>query len=137
MRKKTDATSVEPLVTYCSKCKSQDKDPIPAVRRYTSDRIQGVWQKAKSEDRPMFILSGLLGLIDAMTPIRLYEKLLRPEDVGSMVDLVAHQLLWYKFNSVEYVTKDIASALEARPYHDLMAAACKREQVKMAVTKGG
>jgi len=85
----------------------------------------------------MFILSGLLGLIDAMTPIRLYEKLLRPEDVGSMVDLVAHQLLWYKFNSVEYVTKDIASALEARPYHDLMAAACKREQVKMAVTKGG
>ena len=51
------------LVTYCSKEKRKDKTPLPAVERYLSERIQRVWAWARSEDRPMLILSGLLGLI--------------------------------------------------------------------------
>jgi hypothetical protein len=82
----------------------------------------------------MLILSGLLGLIGPDTLLRYYDKLLLPQDVGEMVDVVAHQLLWFKVDSVEYVTKDIWTDVGLKPYHDLLAAACKREQVKMVVT---
>ena len=122
------------LVTYCSREKRPDKSPIPAIDRYVSDRITEVRRRANAENRPMLILSGLLGLIHPDTLIRYYDKLLLPQDVGEMVDLVAHQLLWLKVDSVEYVTKDIWTDARVRPYHDLLAAACMREQVEMVVT---
>ncbi len=122
------------LVTYCSKDKRKDKKPLPAIERYVSDRIEKVWQKAQRENRPMLILSGLLGLVRPETPIMWYEKLLMPDDVGAMVDLVSHHLLGLRVEAVEYVTKDLWLAPEVKPYHDLLAAACKRQHVEMTVT---
>jgi pheromone shutdown protein TraB len=122
------------LVTYCSRKKRRDKAPIHAIDRYVSVRIEKVWRRANAENRTMLILSGLLGLIRPDTLIRFYDKPLLPQDVGQMVDLVAHQLLWLKVGSVEYVTEDIWTEVQVRPYHDLLAAACKRERVKMVIT---
>ena len=124
---------MKPLVTYCSKKKRRDGLPIPAIDRYISSRIMQVSKQAKQDGRDMLILSGLLGLILPTTPIRFYDKLLRPKDVGRMVDLVAHQLSWFNVESVEYITEDIYSDPLIRPYHDLLAAACKRERVEMVV----
>ncbi len=81
----------------------------------------------------MLILSGLLGLIRPETPIRFYDKLLLPEDITPMTGLVAHQLLWFGVDRVEYFTKDIRISVELRPYHDLLAAACQSSQVEMIV----
>jgi hypothetical protein len=122
------------LVTYCCKEKRKDKKPISAIERYLSCRIKKVWEKAQREERPMLILSGLLGLIRPETPIMWYDKLLMPEDIGYMVDLVAHHLLSFQVTAVEYVTEDIWLDPSVKPYHDLLAAACKRQHVKMDVT---
>jgi hypothetical protein len=124
---------VSTLVTYCCKDKRSDSDPIPAIERYCSWRIKYVWRKAQAEDRPMLILSGLLGLVRPETRIRFYDKLLLPQDVGPMVDLVSHQLLWFGVDQVEYFTRDVQCNAEVRPYHDLLAAACQREHVEMVV----
>jgi hypothetical protein len=122
------------LVTYCSKEKREDRAPLPAVERYLSERIKGVWARSQSENRPMLILSGLLGLIRPDTPIMWYDKRLMPDEVGGMVDLVSHQLLGFGAEAVEYVTKDIWLAPAVKPYHDLLAAACKRQGIGMVVT---
>jgi hypothetical protein len=122
------------LVTYCSKKKRKDRNPLPAIRCYLSDRINTVWKKAKREERSMLILSGLLGLIRPDTPIMWYDKLLMPHEVGGMVDLVSHQLLWLHVEAVEYVTEDLWLEPSVKPYHDLLAAACKRQGVEMTMT---
>ena len=121
------------LVTYCSKEKRGDTTPLPAVERYLSERIKGVWARSQSENRPMLILSGLLGLIRPDTPIMWYDKLLMPDEVGGMVDLVSHQLLGFRVEAVEYITRDIWLAPAVKPYHDLLAAACKRQGIEMVV----
>ena len=122
------------LVTYCCKEKREDKTPLPAVERYVSERIKSVWERSQSENRPMLILSGLLGLIRPDTPIMWYDKLLTPDDVGGMVDLVSHQLLWFRVEAVEYITNNIWIEPALKPYHDLLAAACKRQNIEMLVT---
>jgi hypothetical protein len=35
---------------------------------------------------------------------------------------------------LEYITKDIWLAPAVKPYHDLLAAACKRQDIEMVVT---
>jgi len=82
----------------------------------------------------MFILSGLLGLIQPKKRIMWYDKLLMPNDLGGLVDLVAHQLLQFDVKAIEYITEDIWLDPSLKPYHDLLAAACKRSKVKMDVT---
>ena len=106
------------LVTYCSKEKRKDKTPLPAVERYLSERIKGVWARSQSENRPMLVLSGLLGLIRPDAPIMWYDKLLLPGDVGGMVDLVSHHLLGFRVEAVEYITENIWLVPAVKPYHD-------------------
>jgi hypothetical protein len=51
-----------------------------------------------------------------------------------MVDLVSHQLLGFRVEAMEYVTRNIWLAPAVKPYHDLLAAACKRQGIEMVVT---
>ena len=129
-----EEVTLNALVTYCCKDKRDDSEPLPAIERYLSWRIDYVRRKAQAESRPLLILSGLLGLIRAETPIRIYHKQLMPEDVGPMVDLVSHQLLWLGVERIEYFVRDFQTNPEVRPYHDLLAAACQRENVQLKVT---
>jgi hypothetical protein len=64
----------------------------------------------------MLILSGLLGLVRPETRIRFYDKLLLPQDISPMVDLVSHQWLWFGVDQVEYFTRDVQCNAEVRPY---------------------
>ena len=122
------------LVTYCCKDKRRDKNPLAAIKRYKSKRIKKVFDQAEQKGCGMFILSGLLGLIQPKKRIMWYDKLLMPNDVGGLVDLVAHQLLQFDVKAIEYITEDIWLYPSLKPYHDLLAAACKRSKVKMDVT---
>ena len=115
------------LVTYCCEEKRQDPTPLPAVARYLDPRIKTVWERAQSERRPMLILSGLLGLLRPETPIMWYDRQLTPQEVGPLVDLVAHQLLAHGVAAVEYVTQNVWLSPAVKPYHDLLAAACQRQ----------
>lgn len=123
------------LITYCCKEKREDNAPLPAVERYLSERIERVWARSQAENRPMLILSGLLGLIRPEAPIMWYDKRLMAEDVGGMVDLVSHQLLGFGVEAVEYITENIWLEPGVKPYHDLLAAACNRQSIELVITK--
>ena len=58
-----------------------------------------------------------------------------PDDVGGTVDPVSHHLLGFRVEAVEYVTKNIWLVPAVKPYHDLLAAACKRQSIEMVVTE--
>ena len=123
------------IVTYCSKNKKEDSVPLPAIERYITKRIERIHGKAIKEKRPMFILSGLLGLIQPQTPIMWYDKQLVPADIGQMVNLISHQLLQFKISAIEYFTEDVWLKPEIKPYQDLLAAACMRLDIPMKVLK--
>lgn len=123
------------LITLCSKKKKEDRDSLPALLRYDSDRIRFVHGRAIKEKHSMFIFSGLLGLIQPETQLMWYDKLLVYSDAGPLVDLVSHQLLQYHIDEVEYVTENIWINPNSKPYQDVMAAACMRMGVTMIVTE--
>ena len=69
------------FVTYCTGKKKEDKENIPAIQRYKSDRIKWVYGEAIKENAEFAILSGIFGLISPETEIPKYDYCLQEDDV--------------------------------------------------------
>lgn len=110
--------------TYCSAQKSREIGEIPAIRRYQSSRIETVHTAASSLGLPFYILSGEFGLILPERPIPWYDHLLRPEEVSSLVELMASQIYQHSITGLVYFTKPLNYEKEILPYHDAIVAAC-------------
>jgi hypothetical protein len=82
-------------MTYCSRDKRDDKEDLPAVERYVSDRIRRVRDAAAAAQCYFMILSGSYGFLDAQQKIPYYDHLLTEEEVGDMVQTVQQQLDQY------------------------------------------
>lgn len=67
------------VVTICCREKDAAKKPLPAGRRYRSERIKAVWRVAREAGLPFFILSGKFGLLRPEDPIPYYDYLLPAE----------------------------------------------------------
>ncbi len=78
-------------VTPCSAQKRDDKDDLPALERYVSERIQDVFHWSRRDDADFRILSGEFGLLGADSPIPWYDHLLKPEEVSGLAGRVAEQ----------------------------------------------
>jgi len=116
--------------TYCSARKRRDSHPLPAVERYDSGRIRDIYRLARADGVQFLILSGEYGLLLPEEEIPYYDHLLRREEVGALVELVAHQLRVRKIKKLVYFTRPLEGSQDVRPYHDTIAAACSRAGVK-------
>ena len=67
--------------TICSAEKRRDKEPLPAIERYTSSRIRQVYEFSKQDGVFFFILSGRYGPLLPTDKIPYYDHLLQPEEV--------------------------------------------------------
>ena len=89
--KDTDGETREKIL-ICTIC-SRDKDPakglLPAIRRYRSERIGRIYEKAKRAGAVFAILSGKFGLLPAEEPIPYYDKLLTEADIGPVSEKAA------------------------------------------------
>ena len=77
---------MELFATYCSAEKDGAEGELPAIERYTSERIQGVAAAAKGAQAKFGILSGQFGLITGEHPLPYYDHLLQPEEVSTRAE---------------------------------------------------
>ena len=89
------------VLTTCSAEKRRDAGPLPAVQRYTHPRIARAAAAAAAAGHPLFILSGVFGLLDAHTPIPWYDHALQPPEVDALVPRVAGRLRSRRLTALE------------------------------------
>jgi len=123
------------LCSYCSAAKRRDADPLPAVERYRSDRLRGLWAAGRASGRPLHILSGQFGLLPAEAPIPWYDHLLAEREVAAMSARVADTLRELGVTGVEYHTASPVIAPDIAPYLAVMRAACAAAGAELTVVE--
>ena len=111
--------------SYCSAPKRDDDGLLPAIERYRSERLRGLWALGRSLGAPLFILSGRFGLLAADEPIPWYDHLLPAAEVPAMTARVSGQLRAHGVAAVTWHTASPAVAPAVQPYLDVMRAACR------------
>lgn len=123
--------------TYCSKDKRDDLSDIPAIHRYRSPRIDGVYDAALRLGVGFYILSGKFGLIPPEQPIPLYNHLLLPSEVPQLVDRVTEQVQRYGITHLVYFTQSFEQDPHVIPYHDVIVSAFSRLTLPVFVVQMG
>ncbi len=119
--------------TYCSRNKSDEPKPIPAIQRYQSSRIGRVYAAASQVDLGFFILSGEFGLLPAQQLIPWYDHLLLPEEVRELANRIAQQIRDYKISDIIYFTRSSTQDPNVQPYRDAITAACKQASLPLFI----
>jgi len=119
--------------TYCSKEKASIPRNLPAIDRYRSDRIQAVFKAATAAGAEFRILSGKYGLLEASTPIPLYDHLLVSEEVPGMTARIAEQLQQIKPSKVVFFSRSVKQDPRVVPYRSTIASACKTKGIELIV----
>lgn len=119
-------------ITTCSKEKSGKTGEIPALERYDSSRIRGVYQMSQLHESPFYILSGKFGLLAPEHPIPWYDKALQPEDVASLVPIVTAQLREIGDN-VLFFAKHPEEDSTWQPYLDALQKAAENAGIELKI----
>jgi len=61
------------VITICCREKDNRPEPLAAVERYRSERIQSLHRLSRQAGLPFLILSGRFGLIEPDAPIPYYD----------------------------------------------------------------
>ena len=107
------------IVTTCTAEKRPDRGVLPAGVRYLGARIDHARQCARQQGRPLFIFSGVYGLLAESDPVVWYDHALQPEEVASAAQDLAASLM-------KAGVRQITAIVEARdapgwaPYHDVL-----------------
>jgi len=111
--------------TICCREKDRAKEDLPARRRYKSQRITTVAGLAREAHRPLVILSGKYGLIDADEPIPYYDKLMGIDDLGDIIGKNISFLEGNKVGKVIFICPDPAIDPHVKPYLRSIQAAAR------------
>jgi hypothetical protein len=131
MAQKERVKPLKIVCTYCSAAKRTDAGLLPAVRRYQSERIVGLAEKADSQGMGFLILSGKYGFVGPEHPLPYYDHLLLSEEVEGLCSQMAVTLCRMKVTSLEYHTAAPELVAEVRPYLAAVVAACARASVAL------
>jgi hypothetical protein len=122
----------QPIVcTICCREKDRSEGVLPAIRRYKSKRIDTVAGLARDAGRPLAILSGKYGLIDADEPIPYYDKLMGEGDLG---EIIAKNIAFLEKNNVGkviFLCPDPAIDPHVQPYLRSIQAAARGTRCKL------
>ncbi len=94
------------FVTYCTRDKTEDKEIIPAIQRYKSDRIKWVYNEAIKEKDDFAILSGIFGLIPPEKEISKYDYCLQENDVDRVKETNMRYIQGRENKHIVYFTKN-------------------------------
>ena len=121
---------VDLFATYCSANKRPDSGDLPAIDRYISDRIHGVYANAKSRGSQFAILSGRFGLLTPDHPIPDYDHLLQPSEIPSMVNQVAQTLTQWGTGLVRWHSVAFEMDPHVSRYSDVMRMAAEQNAIE-------
>jgi tetratricopeptide (TPR) repeat protein len=121
---------MEIFCTYCSKEKDELIKYLPAIHRYKSKRIRKVNESAKLLGFPMYILSGLYGLISADRKIRYYDHLLLNKEVDDLVNKkIVNRIVKNKIEKIYFFRN--SSDPKIKPYIRAISKACNLSKTKI------
>ena len=121
------------LCTYCSKHKNESPDPLPAIERYISVRIQRVSKYAKVSSTGFYILSGKFGLIPATAEIVYYNHLLTMGEVNKHAIKVSRQLEIHNITQIDFYTRSVTVDPGIQPYLKCIELAAAKSGVRLNV----
>ena len=81
----------------------------------------------------MWILSGRYGLIEPVTPIPWYDKLLLDRDVEDLMDACAQTLAESGIRSLVYYTASTERVADVAPYLRLVQGSCLAARIPLRV----
>lgn len=116
--------------TYCSRKKDSTPRLLPAIERYNSTRIKGIYEKATIDNVELFILSGKFGFIHCETKIPCYDFCLKSNQVPEIVVKLKWQLANYGISHLAYFTELPEDDPLLKPYKCAIEQACKAADVK-------
>ncbi len=103
---------------------------MPALERYLSRRIRLVADQSRVQRRPLLILSGRYGLLDATTPILWYDEVLRRDTVDNLIPLLVQQLIALDVTSLVFYARPRTTPGWG-PYHAVLERACARRRIPL------
>ena len=115
--------------TYCSADKCTDERPLPAIRRYRSERIEKVASLAQKHAFRFGILSGSFGLMAPEDPLPWYDHLMTDVEVDAMTKRVAKTLTQWDITAVHWFSAPASMDPDVEPYAAVMRAACLLQQI--------
>lgn len=118
------------ICTICCREKRQDLEPLPAIERYRSERIQNVYRQSQLEGLGFLIFSGKLGLLEPQSPIQYYDYRLEAEAVAEITPLLVTQLRNFDMRHLIFVGK--GKEVEGwEPYYAAIEQACALAGVEL------
>jgi len=117
-------------LTTCTADKRPDDGVLPAVERYRGPRID----HARATRSPLFIFSGVYGLLAASDPVEWYDHALQPHEVDAAASALAVALQQREITAVTAILEDRTQPGWA-PYHDALRAGCALAGVSFHVER--
>ncbi len=112
------------ILTTCSKDKDESKVLLPAIQRYTDNRVAYVYRISKKLSLPMIIFSGKYGILKTNDPIPFYDLRLEKEHVDAMVEKVAGQFHQLSVSKIDFYGLDEQTHTDWVPYYDVIREVC-------------
>lgn len=118
--------------TYCSAEKETDGEPLPAIRRYRSERIRRIYSAALTCGAGFFILSGEFGLLTPTEPIPYYDHLLTGDEVEAHSLTVAEQIKQHSITQIIFFTLPVTVDEKLAAYHACLRLACQTAAINLS-----
>lgn len=110
--------------TTCCKEKRTNPQPLPALKRYVSERIWRIYKKSRADDACFRILSGKFGLLPPYRKIPFYDQALLSQDVPHISGIVQEQLAPMGVTQVVFFAKDVKMHPDWEPYYHCLYLSC-------------
>ena len=124
---------MELFATYCSAEKDGAAGDLPAIKRYTSERISGVATAAKGAEARFGILSGQYGLINADHPLPYYDHLLQPDEITARAEQVAQTLSDWGITKICWFSVAFEMDPNVGRYREVMARAAAANGIELEI----
>lgn len=118
--------------TYCSAEKETADELLPAIERYSSERIRRIYSAAPICGVGFFILSGEFGLLAPTEPIPFYDHLLVANEIATHSLKVAEQIKQHGITQIVFFTLPVALDQSLEAYHDCLRMACQKAAIQLS-----
>jgi hypothetical protein len=118
--------------TYCSAEKATAAEPLPAIRRYRSGRIERIYRASRDAGCGFYILSGEYGLLDPNRKIPYYDHLLVADEVVDHATKLTEQIKQYDITQIVLFTLPVSRDEKLAPYHAALRLACTMAPTRLS-----
>ena len=118
--------------TYCSAEKETTAEPLAAIHRYRSERINRIYAVAHDAGCSFYILSGEYGLLDPNELIPYYDHLLVDEEVEAHAFKLTEQIEKYSITQIVFFTLPVSRDGKLAPYHAALRLACTMTSTRLS-----